>query len=80
MNPTLIETLAGARCAEVDLELFFPPKGGTARPALRVCAGCEVREPCLQRALDLGADGIWGGTTTRQRRALLREQTRQAVA
>lgn len=74
------EVLERALCAEVDTDIFFPPKGGTARAALRVCAACPVREDCLQLALDLHADGIWGGTTVLQRRDLQRERARTAAA
>ena len=60
-----------ALCAEVDPEIFFPEKGESARPAKRVCAGCEVRAECLQEALDRGERfGVWGGLSERERRAL----------
>ena len=51
--------------------MFFPDKGESARPAKRVCAGCEVRAECLQEALDRGERfGVWGGLSERERRAL----------
>ena len=60
-----------ARCAETDPEMFFPEKGESARPAKRVCAGCEVRAECLQDALDRGERfGVWGGLSERERRTL----------
>lgn len=60
-----------ARCAEVDPEIFFPDRGASVRDAKRVCQGCEVREKCLEFALENGfRDGIWGGTTERQRRGM----------
>ncbi len=55
-----------AACAEVDPELFFPEQGSNSRPALRVCAQCEVQPECLAFALRfqaVEAQGVWGGTT-----------------
>jgi len=52
-------------------DVFFPDKGGTTREAKRICAGCPVREPCLQYALDNDERyGVWGGLSERQRRRL----------
>jgi hypothetical protein len=51
--------------------MFFPGRGESAEPARRVCAGCPVREPCLDYALGQGiTHGIWGGLAERDRRAL----------
>jgi len=61
-----------ARCAEVDPEIFFPERGGSVRAAKNVCRGCEVRDACLEYALEHGEEwGIWGGLSERQRRPLL---------
>ena len=60
-----------AACRGADLDLFFPGRGESAEPARRVCAGCPVREPCLDYALRHGiVHGIWGGLAERDRRAL----------
>ena len=60
-----------AACRGDDLDLFFPGRGESAEPARRVCAGCPVREPCLDYALRHGiTHGIWGGLAERDRRAL----------
>jgi len=57
-----------ALCAETDPELFFVEKGGTARPAKRICRQCEVRAECLDYAMANGERfGIWGGLTERER-------------
>lgn len=55
-------------CKEHDLDLFF---GGSAsdRIALRICAGCPVRPYCLEKGWNED-DGVWGGHTVAQRRAL----------
>ena len=65
-----------ALCAETDPDAFFPEKGGSTRPAKKVCAACQVRAECLQDALDRGERfGIWGGLSERERRRLHRPAT-----
>ena len=67
---------AAGACLSADPELFFPiPQGAIAdrqiRNALRVCAGCAVRQQCLAYAMaDAEIAGVWGGTTERERRKL----------
>lgn len=63
-----------ALCAQVDNEIFFPGKGGSARDARAVCAQCPVATKCLDYALaSRESFGIWGGATERERRKLLRD-------
>ena len=65
-----------AACHEADPDLFFPV--GTTGPALRqideakrICRSCPARTACLAWALGRGiTDGVWGGTTEDERRAL----------
>lgn len=61
-------------CAETDPEAFFPEPGNSSisKPALKVCAGCPMRQACFEYAYDNRELGIWGGTTERTRR-LMRE-------
>ncbi|MCH4249482.1 MAG: WhiB family transcriptional regulator [Microbacteriaceae bacterium] len=62
-----------ALCAQTDPEAFFPEKGGSTRDAKRICESCEVREQCLQYALEHDERfGIWGGLSERERRRLRR--------
>lgn len=76
-----------AACRDEDPELFFPiseigPSARQTAEAKAVCARCPAREPCLRYALDNGLDhGIFGGTTERERRDLVRRsrRTRQAA-
>jgi WhiB family redox-sensing transcriptional regulator len=57
-----------ALCAETDPEIFFPEKGGTTRPAKRVCRMCEVRAECLEDALAHNEGfGVRGGLSERER-------------
>lgn len=68
--------LAGALCAQVDPELWFPPSGVHPFAAKRICRRCPVVEPCLQYALDNPVEGVWGGTSVRDRMRLARAQGR----
>lgn len=62
---------ADALCAQTDPEAFFPEKGGSTREAKRICESCEVREECLEYALENDERfGIWGGLSERERRKL----------
>ena len=70
-----------AACRTEDPDLFFPDKTDTdaRREAKAICAGCPVRVQCLQFALrHRGTQGIWGGTTHKQRRSILKKR-RQAA-
>ena len=60
-----------ALCAQTDPEAFFPEKGGSTREAKRICLGCEVKDACLEYALENEERfGIWGGLSERERRRL----------
>ncbi|GAA3797369.1 WhiB family transcriptional regulator [Streptomyces chiangmaiensis] len=80
-----------AACRGEDPELFFPISSsglGSAQidAAKAVCLRCSVRAQCLDWALGSRVEGIWGGTTERERRAMLRRDaehlpaTREAAA
>jgi WhiB family transcriptional regulator, redox-sensing transcriptional regulator len=54
---------------------FFPELGQGSKQAKAICAGCDVRDTCLAWALDNDVQfGIWGGLSTRERRALTRKR------
>jgi WhiB family redox-sensing transcriptional regulator len=57
-----------AACRGADPDLFFPL--GSNREAIAICAGCPVREDCLDEALEKGDLGIRGGTTETERRLM----------
>ena len=76
--------LRGA-CRTEDPELFFPisaagPGLAQVSSAKAVCGRCPVRANCLSYALITRPDGIWGGTTPRERERILRKQQRTARA
>lgn len=58
-------------CLRYDPELFFPNAAEDPAPALAICRTCPVAGACLAAALDAGeCDGVWGGTTPEERRAM----------
>jgi WhiB family transcriptional regulator, redox-sensing transcriptional regulator len=76
-----------ALCAGADPDAWFPDRSRRQSLTLakRICGHCPVRAECLDYALS-GADtwagisnGIWGGTTPRDR-AQIRRRQRRAVA
>ena len=76
------ERWSRAACSTADPELFFPisssgPAAHQAKWAKVICARCEIRRACLDYALNAGSiQGVWGGTTERERR-LLRQRGRR---
>jgi hypothetical protein len=61
-------------CREVDADMFYIDKGENHKiqQARTICGRCDVREACLEWALEHGERyGIWGGTTENQRRKLI---------
>jgi WhiB family redox-sensing transcriptional regulator len=65
-------------CAQTDPELFFPEKGGSTKGAKKICAQCEVKNICLQYAVETGQSGIWGGMSDQERRKLKKSRTNAA--
>jgi WhiB family redox-sensing transcriptional regulator len=69
-----------APCSQADADAWFPDKGGSAVEAKRICASCDVREQCLQWALDNKEHwGVWGGMSERERRRILAERKGDAA-
>lgn len=63
-----------AACIGADVNLFFPPLGGSVAEAKRICSGCPVRDACLEYALANNQwRGVWGGKSGKERRAMKRE-------
>jgi len=60
-----------AACREVDPAIFFPEKGESALPAVRICRRCPVRDECLEDADSTGdLWGVRGGLGEQQRRRI----------
>jgi WhiB family redox-sensing transcriptional regulator len=63
------------RCNKVPTAVFFPGEGGGIGAARAICQHCEVRGSCLEYALvNRIPHGVWGGTSERERRRILRER------
>jgi WhiB family transcriptional regulator, redox-sensing transcriptional regulator len=71
------QVVRDAACGDQDPELFYPDPYdlATEQAARQVCAGCPVREPCLEMALATGDQhAILGGTTPQERVRLRRHR------
>lgn len=64
--------LEDAACRGLDPELFYAESGSAVIRAKARCAGCPVKDRCLEWALKREEFGVWGGTTARERAALRR--------
>lgn len=70
-RPVVGEWADDAACRGSDPELFHPGPHDPWLPVVEVCRTCPVVAPCLEHALRWGEAGIWGGTTTAQRRRMI---------
>jgi WhiB family redox-sensing transcriptional regulator len=67
------EWMGRARCRNHPPEVFFPDDGDGVETARRICEACPVNDACLDYALVNRIDhGVWGGTSERARRRMLR--------
>lgn len=63
-----------AACRDADSDLFFPMTKDQETQAVTICNTCPVLDDCLDHALEARERfGVWGGTTEKQRKRLLRE-------
>ncbi len=69
------EWTARAKCRDMDPAVFFPSDGIGVQVAQRICVDCPVKAECLEYALADRVDhGVWGGTSERERRRILRHR------
>lgn len=60
-----------AACLGADPNLFFVEHGESTAPAKQICAGCEVRQDCLEYAMSTRQPyGVWGGVAIKGRQVL----------
>jgi hypothetical protein len=67
-----------ALCLGKGIDTFFPGNGQSnkARQAIKMCEECPVRFECLSYAQENKIeDGIWGGSTPKQRQQWLSKNT-----
>jgi len=68
-----------AACRGIDPEVFYPATDEDAEEAKAICATCPVRQACLEHALaHREREGVWGGTTERERRRIHRQRRKSA--
>ena len=71
------QDLGACRPPWVDKSNFYPEgttdeRNAQEARAKAVCAGCPVRQKCLDTAVALGEKyGVWGGTGERERAKLI---------
>ena len=74
------EWMANGLCAEKHPSIFFPSDGVGVEKARKICNECPMQTPCLEYALRNRIDhGVWGGTSERQRRRILKERRVKAL-
>ncbi len=65
----------GAACRGKGTSRFFPSPSDSLTAAKVLCAGCTAREACLTMAIaDASLQGVWGGTSERERRQIRRKR------
>lgn len=76
-----VSWMAQGNCAEKNPDIFFPSDGVGVEVAKRICVECPQQERCLEHALRNRIDhGVWGGTSERQRRRMLKARRLKAMA
>ena len=78
-----MEWMSQGACQREDPELFFPlvsegPALEQINAAKRICYRCTVRTACLAFGLTT-QEGIWGGATPGERRAIRKHPARAAA-
>ena len=72
------EWIRRANCRGLKTNMFYPRRYESEKPAKSVCAGCSVRDECVNYALEQhDRFGIWGGLNDKQRSSLRRKRNRQ---
>ncbi|MFV0316410.1 MAG: WhiB family transcriptional regulator [Microthrixaceae bacterium] len=80
-NPVETKWMADGNCAHKAPSVFFPSDGVGVEKAKKVCEGCPVADQCLEYAIKYRIDhGVWGGTSERQRRRIIRARAEQRAA
>lgn len=75
----------GCTGGDKETVALFYPEGDSdgfqvqIETAKRICAGCPMRERCLEHALAVNEQyGIWGGHTEKERKAMRRSLLKAA--
>lgn len=69
------EWMERANCKEVGPDIFFTEKEDKVQQAREICSGCEVKNDCLEYAIDKKSEhGTWGGYTEDEIRVIRRKR------
>lgn len=69
-----MDWMKDALCREIGGELFFSEESNAWMAAKKVCSLCDVRYECLEYALTMNVEGIWGGTSPKERAKIKRQR------
>jgi WhiB family transcriptional regulator, redox-sensing transcriptional regulator len=72
-----------AICSQTDPEVWvsdLPMQPALQRKLKGICNACPVSAECLNYALDNNFIGMWGGTTTSDRRRMNQRNRNRAVS
>lgn len=70
-----------AACRGLDTSEWFPERGDSSKLARRICAGCPVKNECLEESVAAGIRwGIWGGLGEKARRDMIAARHTQETA
>lgn len=66
-----------AACKDMGSELFMSENNKDIRTAKAICVGCPAVNACLEYAIENREQGVWGGTTERERKRKLKYKNYQ---
>jgi hypothetical protein len=80
-SPLTFDEELQAACAQSDADAWFPEQGEKATDPKRVCEACPIQARCLAVALAAPKqeEGIWGGTSKRERAKMLEQRAAAAA-
>ena len=69
-----------AECKNYPPAIFYPEDSVGVDAARQICMMCEVQADCLEYALEnKELFGVWGGTSERERRRILKQRRSSGV-
>lgn len=74
-SPDTVGWKTRGSCDGLPTDSFFPKDSVGVDAARKVCDNCPVKQVCLEYALENKIEyGVWGGTSERQRRVILKQR------
>lgn len=75
MKPPVGKWALDGNCRGLDPSIMVPENSHGTAEAKKICVGCTVKAQCLEYALENREHhGVWGGTSERDRRRILRQR------